>query len=83
LRTGKFMQYVPEDWVYTYFRYDDKSTVMIIMNTDSKEKKVRADRYAERTSGFTTARNIVDGTFSPLSGEWKVPGKTIWILELK
>ncbi|HUC82658.1 MAG TPA: glycoside hydrolase family 13 protein [Flavisolibacter sp.] len=82
LRTGKFMQYVPEDWVYTYFRYDNKSTVMVVMNTDSEEKTVRADRYAERISGCATAKNIVDGTTLPLTGEWKIPGKTIWILEL-
>ena len=27
--TGKLMQYVPQDGVYVYFRYDDKQTIMV------------------------------------------------------
>lgn len=77
------MQYVPEDAVYTYFRYDDKQTVMVVMNTDSKEKTIVLGRFAERTAGFTKAKNIVAGWTADLTAkEWKVPAKTIWILEL-
>jgi neopullulanase len=83
LKTGKFMQYVPEDWVYTYFRYDDKQTVMVVMNTDTKEKTISLDRFSERTAGFVNAKNIVFGESIPLGGTWKIPGKTIWILELR
>lgn len=82
VKTGKLMQFVPVDWVYTYFRYDEKQTVMVVMNTDTKEKTVSLDRFAERTNGFATARNIVSGATTNLTGEWKVPGKTIWIMEL-
>lgn len=84
IKTGKLMQYVPEDWVYTYFRYDDKQTVMVVMNTDAKEKTVKPSRFTERTAGFTKARNIVDGKTNNLADdEWKVPAKTIWILALE
>jgi glycosidase len=83
LTTGKFMQYVPEDWVYTYFRYDNKQTVMVVMNTANDERSINPTRFAERTSGFTKAKNIATGSTVDLtSQEWKVPGKTIWILEL-
>lgn len=78
------MQFVPVDWVYTYFRYNDKQTVMVVMNTSDKEKIISPERFAERTSGFTKARNIATGTTADLSAkEWKVPGKTIWIMELE
>ena len=32
------MQFVPQDGVYVYFRYDDKQTIMVVMNT-AKENK--------------------------------------------
>ncbi|HET7896266.1 MAG TPA: glycoside hydrolase family 13 protein, partial [Flavisolibacter sp.] len=30
LKTGQLMQFVPEDWVYTYFRYNNQQTVMVV-----------------------------------------------------
>ena len=83
LKTGKLMQYVPEDWVYTYFRYDNKQTVMVVMNTANEEKTIRPERFRERTAGFTKAKNITaDWTADLMVKEWKIPAKTIWILEL-
>jgi glycosidase len=38
LTTGKFMQFAPEDGIYVYFRYDEKQTVMVVMNTSKEEK---------------------------------------------
>ncbi len=84
LKTGKLMQYVPEDWVYTYFRYDNNQTVMVVMNTSNDERTIKPDRFAERTAGFTKAKNInADWTADLTAQEWKIPGKTIWILELQ
>ncbi len=84
LKTGKLMQYVPEDWVYTYFRFDNKQTIMIVMNTANEEKTIRPERFRERTAGFTKAKNITADWAADLKApDWKIPGKTIWILELQ
>ncbi len=83
IRTGAFMQYVPEDWVYTYFRYDKKQTVMVVMNTASSERKLDPKRFAERITGFSRARNIADGKKQALNAEWTLPAKSIWVLELE
>lgn len=83
LRTGAFMQYLPQDWVYTYFRYDTKSTVMVVMNTSTDEKTVDPQYFTERVKGFRNAKSITSGTSLSLSGKWKIPGKTIWVLELQ
>ncbi|RYY86280.1 MAG: alpha-amylase [Chitinophagaceae bacterium] len=82
IKTGKFMQYLPQDAVYTYFRYDAKSTVMVIMNTSADEKTVDPLHFTERITGFSSAKNINTNTSMSLGEKWKVPGKTIWILEL-
>ncbi len=76
------MQFVPEDAVYTYFRYDDKQTVMIVMNTGKEERTIETKRFEERFKGFGNAKNIVDGSVKNLNGTWKLPPQTIWIMEL-
>lgn len=83
LKTGKFMQYVPQHGTYTYFRYNDKQTVMVVANTSNEEKAVDPKRFAERTNGFAKAKNIVTSASNDLSSEWKIPAKTIWIMELQ
>jgi len=82
IKTGKLMQYLPEDWAYTYFRYDDKQTVMVVMNTSADEKTIDPQRFVERIKGFSKAKNIIASTVNDLNTKWKVPGKTIWIMEL-
>ncbi|TCJ19169.1 alpha-amylase [Flaviaesturariibacter flavus] len=83
LKTGKLMQYLPKDWVYTYFRYDSKSTVMMVMNTSPDERTVDPQYFTERVKGFSHAKNIMGSTTMSLTDKWKVPGKSIWILELQ
>jgi neopullulanase len=82
LTTGKFMQFIPDNGLYTYFRYDEKQTVMIVMNTDKEEKIVSSTRYSERTKGFRTGKNIISGENINLSENFKIPAKTTWIIEL-
>jgi len=59
LTKGKMMQYVPEEGVYVYFRYDNDQTIMIVLNTAKEEKKVVIDKFAERTAGFTQYKNVI------------------------
>ncbi|GAB2807445.1 alpha-amylase family glycosyl hydrolase [Ferruginibacter profundus] len=66
LTTGKMMQYVPEDGVYVYFRYDNKQTVMIVMNTGKTDKKISFEKYTERTNGFTKYKDVLTKTESEL-----------------
>ncbi|MCX6166691.1 MAG: glycoside hydrolase family 13 protein [Sphingobacteriales bacterium] len=83
LQTGKMMQFVPQDGVYVYFRYNADNTVMMLMNGEEKEVTVSTARFAERTSGFTQAVNVAtDEVLADLS-QIKIPAKTTLVLELK
>jgi glycosidase len=66
LTTGKFMQFVPEDGVYVYFRYDARQTVMVVMNTAKEKKNVSLKRFAERTNGFSKMKDIIQGDITDL-----------------
>ncbi|WP_316808440.1 glycoside hydrolase family 13 protein [Pedobacter agri] len=83
LQSGKLMQFVPEDDIYVYFRYNKtvKGTVMVISNNTEKEKTLNTERFAERITGVTSAKNIISGENVQIK-EIKVPSKTTLVLEL-
>ena len=67
LTTGKFMQYVPDNAVYVYFRYTDRQTVMVVMNTAKEVRTVNPGKYTERTAGFTGMKEVISGKQAPLA----------------
>ena len=47
------MQFIPQDGVYTYFRYDDSECVMVIANNTKDEKNGGRDAVCGAAStGF-------------------------------
>ncbi|PSR54320.1 alpha-amylase [Adhaeribacter arboris] len=83
LQTGKLMQYVPENGIYVYFRYNSDKTVMIVMNTSEKEETVTLNRFSERMGNYTQGQNIINDETLSLKDNLKVPAKTTLVLELK
>ncbi|MEO6549444.1 MAG: alpha-amylase family glycosyl hydrolase [Ferruginibacter sp.] len=81
ITTGKMMQYLPEDGLYVYFRYDAKQTVMVVMNTSKETKTVSFAKYPERTNGFTKATDIITKKQSGLS-DFTVESYHAAVLEL-
>ncbi len=82
IKTGKMMQYVPQDGLYVYFRYDAAQTVMCVMNTDEKERTIDIKKeFTERTTGFTKAKNVVTGTEEGSS--FTIPAKKMFVLQLE
>src|SRR5262249_365081 len=61
LTTGKTTQFIPYKGLYTYFRYDNKQTIMVIANSSDKPTRPRWDTYRERTNGFTKIKDVISG----------------------
>jgi hypothetical protein len=74
------MQYVPDDGLYVYFRYDAKQTIMCVMNTSDKNKEVVFSNFTERTNGFKSGKNIASGF--TVENKFTIPAKRMWLLEL-
>jgi neopullulanase len=83
LHNGLLRQYVPEDNVYVYFRYNNTEKVMVVINNNDNAKNLNLSRYADSTRGFSNASEILSGQSYNLSGQWSVPGRTAMVLELK
>ncbi|QKG54773.1 cyclomaltodextrinase C-terminal domain-containing protein [Hymenobacter sp. BRD67] len=84
LSSGKLMQFIPQDGVYTYFRYNEGGEcVMIIANNTKEEKKVDGTRYAERTDGFSSGVEVVSGAAITDLKTLHLPAHTAWVVELR
>ncbi|GAB2944731.1 glycoside hydrolase family 13 protein [Hymenobacter coalescens] len=84
LHTGKYQHFIPDNGVYTYFRYNDQGeTVMVVMNAAKEARTFTTERFAERLQGYTTAEEVLTGTRVPSLQTMKVPAYTAWVLELR
>jgi glycosidase len=82
LHSGKLMQYVPQDGVYVYFRYDETKTVLIATNTNDQERSLDTARFSERMKGFNGARNVITNEMINSLSVLKLPAKTAAVLEI-
>jgi glycosidase len=80
LQTGKMMQYIPNNGLYVYFRYDAGSTVMCVMNTDKQTRAVDMNDFSERTKGFNGGKDII--TNQQINTKFELPAMSMQIIEL-
>jgi hypothetical protein len=84
LSSGKLMQFIPQDGVYTYFRYNEGGEcVMVIANNTKEIKQVDGTRFAERTAGFSSGVEVVSGAVIADLKTLRVPAHTAWVVELR
>ena len=81
IHSGKLMHFIPNDGVYSYFRYNDRQKVWVILNKGNKETTLNISDYAEIISNNTELKDVMDGSL------WKdkvlIPAKGFRILEVQ
>jgi glycosidase len=84
IHTGKLKQFIPDNGLYVYFRYNQKESVMVILNNSEKETRtIAGDRYAEALGGFSSGKEVITGAEINNLGSFSIPPKTAMIIELK
>ncbi|WP_370898308.1 glycoside hydrolase family 13 protein [Chryseobacterium gossypii] len=83
IHTGKTKNYLPQNNVFVYFRYNDKESVMVVLNNSEKSETLDLKRFAESLNGLTKGKNIISGTAVSLQNSLDVPAKTSMIIELQ
>jgi neopullulanase len=84
LQTGRLKQFVPDQSVYTYFRYNDTDApVMVIINTANSDRTIQTERFAECMRGYTRAVDIVTGVEISDLARLSIPKNAPLILELR
>ena len=83
IHNGKTTQYVPENNVYVYFRYDDNETVMVIINNSNETQNIKTSRFAENIKNYELGKDVLSNKSYNLTNNIEVEGKSVLILELK
>ena len=82
IHSGRLMQFAPLGNVYTYFRYDDDDTVMVIFNRDADTQTLPTSRFAERLGNGRTATDVISGKRFNLSRDLVLEPRSVLLLEL-
>ncbi|TDE45447.1 alpha-amlyase [Flavobacterium rhamnosiphilum] len=79
---GKMTHYIPENNVYVYFRYNEKETVMVVINNTAEAKTFKTNRFQENIKNFKSGKDVLTGKAFDLKDEISLDGKSVLILEL-
>ena len=83
IHTGKTTHFVPENNVYTYFRYNDSESVMVLLNNSDEKQEVNVARFKENTQNYSTGKDVITGQIINLKNNINIEAKSALILELK
>ena len=83
LQTGKLVHFIPIDGIYTYFRYNDKSTVMVVMNNNEESRTIETSRYSEVLQRFSSGRDVISKNEIKDLTKFTVQAKSALIIELR
>lgn len=83
IHQGKMLHFVPEDGVYTYFRYDKSDTVMVVMNKGDKKKSIDVTRFKEILGNRNAAINVLTAEQLSFAKPLSIDAKSALVLEVR
>ncbi len=83
LHFGKLLQFLPENNVYVYFRYDENERVMVVINNNPEAQELELSRFAEGLDGSKSGKDVIDGVEVNLSHSLSIKGKSSLVIELR
>ncbi len=90
VHSGKLTHFIPrqefapeEANTYVYFRHNQMSCIMVIINNQDKAYTLNAERFAEFLSPYRSAIEIISGTTLTDLSRFALSPNTAYILELK
>lgn len=82
IHTGKTKNFVPQNNVFVYFRYNEKESVMVILNNNDAEQTIDVKHFAESLSNFSKGKDIISGKEFSVKDNFKIPAKSSMVIEL-
>ncbi len=80
---GKMLHYLPQQGVYTYFRYDQKHIVMVMLSKNKADVELDTSRFHEILKQPHAALNVLTGASLDISHSVSVPARSALILEIQ
>ncbi|NJM80209.1 MAG: glycoside hydrolase family 13 protein [Flavobacterium sp.] len=82
IHSGKLKQYIPENNVYAYFRYNETESVMVIINNAKEKQTLNLNRFKESIDNYVTGKDVLTNKNFDLKNDILIEGKSVLILEL-
>lgn len=83
IHTGKTMHFAPQNGIYVYFRYNDKETVMVVMNKNNAASSIDTKRFSEIIKGRMQAVNVITGEKLSIDKQITIQSKSAQIFEIQ
>lgn len=82
LHYGWLKHFIPENDVYVYFRYNDDSRIMVVMNNNEEAVDLDLERFREGWEGASEAVEVLTGKRHASFDHWIIPAKSSEVFEL-
>ncbi|SMP34107.1 glycoside hydrolase family 13 protein [Chryseobacterium profundimaris] len=82
IHTGRTKNFVPQNNVFVYFRYNDNECVMVILNNNETEQVIDVKHFAESLKDFSKGKDVISGREFSVKENFKIPAKSSMVIEL-
>ncbi len=82
IHIGKTTQYIPENNLYVFFRHDESSKIMVVINNSQEKQTLKTARFKENLGASTTGTEIISATKVNLGTELTIDAKSSMIIEM-
>lgn len=83
IHTGKLLHYAPDRGTYTYFRYNEQQTVMVVMNKQPHAVTLDLTRFEQILPANSQATEVLTGAKLKLAQQLTVPASDVLILDIR
>ncbi|MFC6860238.1 glycoside hydrolase family 13 protein [Zunongwangia atlantica] len=83
LQFGKMLQFLPENNVYVYFRYNDENRVMVVINNNAESQTLDLKKYVEGIQNSTSGKEIISGETIQLDESLSVKAQDAMLIQLQ
>ncbi|WP_449356053.1 cyclomaltodextrinase C-terminal domain-containing protein [Alishewanella longhuensis] len=80
---GKLLHFAPDNGTYTYFRYNEQQTVMVVMNKQTEAVNLDLSRFRQVLPSGKTAVDVISGKRLTLDNQLSVPARGMLILDIR
>ncbi len=83
IHNGKTTHYIPENNVYVYFRYNEKESIMVVVNNNEEKQTFKSNTFQENLKNYKSGKDVLSDASFDLKNDISIEGKSVLVLELK
>ena len=81
IHSGKLEHFVPENGIYVYFRYTEKSMVMVVLNKNHQDSTLDLKRFSRVIGNKQSAKDLFSGIMISKDLKVNLRGRAAFVFE--